>query len=518
MARAKPFLFLLLWAILLSACHTHRGPAARHLVVLYTGDGHGHCHRFSHRGTADAGGLAARATLVKRIRQENPDTLLLDAGDLNTGMAESDLFRGKPDILGYNAIGYDAMVLGNHEFDHPLARLKEQMELAEFPFLSANVQTSDGTLLAVPFVIRQLAGLNVAVFGLTTAETAIIGHPDHIRDLSFLDEVAVARVLVPHLRERADVVIALTHLGIYEGFDRGSKRLAAEVEGIDLIVDGNTEIRLEEPIVVRNTATGRRTLIVQAWHWGLVLGRVDLWVRNREVVAFESRLIPVNLEEEASGSTGRIPEDPDVLRLLQPYVTETRERLSATVGHAEDDFDNRNVRREETAFGNLLADAMKWRMKRFHPDFAVVNSGAIRSDLPAGPISRKALHDALPFDSTVVLLRMSGEQVRELFRHLCAVPPGEGGFPQVSGDVRLTVNPAEEICDVRINGRPLDRKRTYRVVTNSYLARGGDGYAAFAEAEPVWDASVFLRDVLAEYINFLGGEIRPTVSGRIQRP
>ena len=243
-------------------------PQIHRLTVLFTNDVHGHPVKFSNLSVPDVGGLPALATLVKGIRNTNENVLLLDAGDLNTGQSVSNFFKARPDIIGYNFMGYDAMVLGNHEFDHPVDVLKEQMHLAKFPFLSANVKTRHGDHLAIPYIIKRFNGFKVAVFGLTTTETRITGNPDHIKDLVFEDEIHVARQLVPYLRERADLIIALTHLGIYEGMNRGSKRLAAQVAGIDLIVDGNTDTKLETPLIIEDPDSTHQTLIVS----GVALG------------------------------------------------------------------------------------------------------------------------------------------------------------------------------------------------------------------------------------------------------
>ena len=150
-----------------------------HLVILHTNDTHGHPVKFFQYPAPDVGGLPARATAVTVIREENRNVLLLDAGDLNTGRPESNLFKARPDIQGYNYIGYDAMVLGNHEFDNPLDVLREQRALATFPFISANIRTKGGDYLADPFIIKEFDGLKVAVFGLTTKETEVIGNPQH---------------------------------------------------------------------------------------------------------------------------------------------------------------------------------------------------------------------------------------------------------------------------------------------------------------------------------------------------
>jgi 5'-nucleotidase/UDP-sugar diphosphatase len=500
-------------------------PAVHHLVVLHTNDNHGHCVKFTYKSEADVGGLPARATLIKQIKKENDCVLLLDAGDLNTGTAVSDLFKAEPDILGYNAIGYDAMALGNHEFDNPAAVLREQMAMADFPFLSANIRTRDGAYLAQPYLIKEFPGFKVAIFGLTTKETAYIGNPAHVRDLVFLDEVEVAQSLVPQLKEQADVVIALVHMGLFQSAGKGSKRLASAVDGIDLIVDGHSHTRLQAPVFVKNESSGRETPIVQAWKWGLELGRVDLEIQDRKVVDLRFEAIPMNLiaADETSEGIGvhhfkknEIEEDPALLTLLQPYIDEADARMSQVVGYAEGTFFSDEVRQGETPLGDLVADSMLWFTRELGVDFAIQNGGGIRADLPQGPITMKQVYEMLPFNNSIVVLDVKGSDVQSLFDYMAAISPGQGAFSQISEGVRFTINDTRGKCeDVLIHGRPLNPEKIYRIATNSYLAGGGDGYKIFLKALEVYDTATSQREVFVNYIRHLGGTIKPKAGTRI---
>jgi len=497
-----------------------------HLVVLHTNDTHGHPVKFFQYPAPDVGGLPARATVVNRIREQHRNVLVLDAGDLNTGRLESNLFKARPDLEGYNYIGYDAMAIGNHEFDNPMGVLKEQMELATFPFISANVRTKGAEYLAEPYIIKEVDGLKVAIFGLTTKETEVIGNPENIRDLVFEDEIAVANSLVPELRRKADLVIALVHLGIYDSSSKGSKRLAHEVSGIDLIVDGHSHTRLDTPIVVTHPLTGHNTPIVQAWKWGLILGKVDLFVQNKRVIDYKFKAIPINLKEVVKRPDGaqvyhfideEIPEDPKLLDLLEPYVAKAESVLFKVIGQAEATFFYDGVREEENPLGNLVADSMLWYTKYLGADFALQNGGGIRADLPEGQLTERMIYEALPFDSTVVVLTLDGKSVQSLFEYMATISSGQGGFPQVSEGVSMTIDMSKKKCtQVMINGKPLDKSRNYKIATNSYLAAGGDGYRIFLKAIDAYDSSMFQRDVLIEYIEYLGGRIKPQTLDRIQ--
>ena len=496
-----------------------------HLVILHTNDTHGHPVKFFQYPAPDVGGLPARATAVTMIREENRNVLLLDAGDLNTGRPESNLFKARPDIQGYNYIGYDAMVLGNHEFDNPLDVLREQRALATFPFISANIRTKGGDYLADPFIIKEFDGLKVAVFGLTTKETEVIGNPQHISHLVFEDEIEVAKKLVPELRRKADLVIALVHMGIYSSTSKGSRRLAREVSGIDLIVDGHSHTKLDAPIVVTHPLTGHNTPIVQAWKWGLILGKVDLFVQNKRVIDYKFEPIPINLKDVEKKPDGskvyrfigeEVPEDPKLLDLLNPYLMKAESVLFKVIGRAEATFFYEGVREEENPLGNLVADSMLWYTKYLGADFALQNGGGIRADLPEGRLTERMVYETLPFDSTVVVLTLDGKSVQSLFEYMATISPGQGGFPQVSQGVSMIIDMSKKRCtQVMINGKPLKASKTYKIATNSYLAAGGDGYRIFLKAIDAYDSSMFQRGVLIEYIEHLGGRIKPQTYGRI---
>ena len=528
--RRSFFLFIL--SVLTFACGsfpdrvTDPDAPVHHLVILHTNDTHGHPVRFSYNGAPDVGGLPARATLIKQIKAHNKNVLVLDAGDFNTGRIESNAFNAEPDIEGYNAIGYDALTIGNHEFDNSQAVLIQQMSLARFPFLTANIRTTSGKPIAPAYAVKGFDDFTVAIFGLTTTETALVANPENIQNLQFLDEVAVARELVPELNKQADVVIALTHLGIYDSLEQGSKRLAAEVAEIDLIVDGHTHTRLDAPIIVRNgDEPDHKTIIVQAWKWGLVLGRTDLWVQNGQVIDYDFEAIPINLTGEEKNLDGKttyrsegpeIAEDEELAALLAPYVERVHATTDRVIGIVEDTFFNDEVRRQETALGDLVADSMMWVAAKQHVDFALQNSGGIRAAMQHGPLTVGAVNDVLPFDNTVVVLTLRGSDVEDLFAY-CATMWNTGGFLQVSSGVALTLNRDTCVCeDVRIQGRPIDPLRTYTIAVNSYLAEGGDGYAMFLRALDKYDLALMQRDAFINYIEALGGQIRPEKHDRIR--
>jgi len=488
------------------------------IVVLHTNDFHGHPLKFFHYPAPDVGGLPAIATLVEEVRAEHPNVLVLDAGDLNMGRPESNFFDAEPDIIGYNYIGYDALILGNHEFDKPLTVLEKQREWADFPFLSANVKYADGTLLVEPYIIKTLDGIRVGIFGLTTTETPTITPPSVTGDLIFEDEVEAAKRIVAELEPKVDIIIAVGHLGLYDDANLGSRRVVSMVDGIDLFIDGHSSERMEEAVWVNGTP------IVQAWEWGMYVGKATLKVDGGKITDFDWEAIPVNLkkaEKDADGNTvytyidKEYAEDPVLLSMLTPFADQVGEELEKVIGESTALFSNTEVRKVETALGDLVSDAMLWQTELHEPDFAIQNGGGIRADLPEGLINKELIYEILPFDNSVVIVEMTGAEVQEMFDFIPTIPRGKGGFPQVSKGVQFTVDfISGESRDISINGEPIDPNRTYRVATNSFMADGGDSYVMMKNGYQ-YDTSLFQRDALIDYIEHLGGVITPKLEGRI---
>lgn len=491
----------------------------RELVVLHTNDYHGHPLSFYDYPADGLGGLPAIATFVKQARGANPNVLVLDAGDLNTGRPESNFFKAEPDILGYNYIGYDAMTLGNHEFDKPLSDLKTQMSLADFPFISANVKKADGSYLTQPYIINDVGGIRVAVFGLTTKETEIVGSPDIVKGLVFEDEVTAAKSMVAELDPKSDLIIALVHMGLYSDNTKGSRRLAANVPGIDLIIDGHTHTYIEEPLVENGVP------IVQAKNWGMYVGMAKMTVYQDRITKFSWKPVPINLKTRSKNDAGEYvysfigeeyKDDPILLAKLKPYADKVEAVLSEVIGRAETVFLNDNSRKMETEIGDLVSDSMLWYTKKMGADFAIQNGGGIRTNLNAGNIQKKNVYEILPFDNSVMIATLKGTDVQAMFDFIATIAQGAGAFPQVSEGVRFTINYDTGKCEnITINGSPIDPNRTYKVTTNSYMAAGGDGYAAFKKAAALYDTSAFQRDVVIEYIQSLNGAIKPEPKGRI---
>ena len=481
---------------------------AYELVLLHTNDHHGTI--LPNNGQ---GGLAERSAFVKSVRAANPQVLLVDAGDINTGSALSNMFDAEADILAYNLIGYDAATFGNHEFDGSQAKLDKQIAGANFPFVSSNIRTADGAFLGGhQYLVKDYDGFRLGIIGITTLRTRSIASPD--RSLDFIPEIDAAKDAVARLkdREKADIVIALTHMGDVREFDDHvtSLDLAAAVPGIDIIVDGHSHSRFEAPQRVGNT------YIVSAHEWGKVVGQGKLTVVNGTLAGFDWRPVEIN----NSDNTAFAP-DAETSAFLAPYIAWAEASLKEVVGEAAEAFvfGNRLTRYQETALGNMICDANVWYFRDVSNqeiDFAFHNGGNMRAELPKGPITREQILTVLPFENYLYIASLRGSELIELFDFIATIPQGSGGFPQFSREVRYTLDvPNQRISNLSIGGAPVDPSRIYRFCTNDYLLGGGDGYTILNRAQNPYNSSLLLSYVVIEYINSQSGIITPSTDGRM---
>ncbi len=367
------------------------GPAwAREVSVrlLYVNDFHGFAEPYRPLGANESlGGAAYLAGAVERLREARP-TLLLAAGDMIQGNNWANLFKGKSSIELLNAMKFDAMVVGNHEFDYGQRVLQERIKEAHFPVLGANVRGLPGLK---PYVIKKVGGVRVAIVGVVTADTPVSTNPANVAGLSFSAPEAAVVETLKALCGKADLVVVLSHIGYPE-----DRVLAQKVPGIDVIIGGHTHTRLEKPAVVNHT------IIVQAWEHAKALGVLDLTIKDGKIVNSEGHL------EDIEPQPGR--EDPRVQRLVAKYAQQVNARLDQPVGETESDLDGEKVRSRETNLGDLVADIMR---QAAGADTALVNGGSIRTSIHRGTIQAKDIYAALPFDNYVVSIRLTGRQLRE---------------------------------------------------------------------------------------------------------
>ncbi len=452
------------------------------LTILHTNDHHG---RFWPNGDGELG-LAARATLIdslrKQVKAQGGHVLLLDAGDVNTGIPQSDLQKAEPDFKGMSLLDYDVMAIGNHEFDQTLETIYQQQLWAGFPFISANIYFEKSGERPFPsHILKQLDDLKVTIFGLTTEDTPLKTNALHTKGLHFRAAVKEAKKLVPELKKNTDVLIALTHIGHHPNESHkadapGDVTLARNVNGIDLIVGGHTQKPLFKPDIQNGT------IIVQAYEWGKYVGKVDLEFLDGKLTLKEYKLIPVNLK-----NTPKITPDKKLEAYLKPYKDKGDQLIkemnksefsSSDLGVAEVEFigDRNIVRNQETNLGNLVTRAFK---EKFKADIGLMNSGGLRESLKAGKITYESLLIVLPFKGEIVTAKLQGNALRKYLENVVfELTPGSGSFPQMSGVEIVTDKKTKRFKKILINGKSLSERRIYTIAMPEFIAKGGDKYPA----------------------------------------
>lgn len=484
---------LLLTTLLIVSCsHTPPKEQGVKLTILHTNDHHG---RFWSNKDGEYG-LAARATLIQQIREQvkkdGGEVLLLDAGDVNTGVPQSDLLDAEPDFRGMSAIGYDVMAVGNHEFDNTLPIIrKQQKEWAQFPFVSANIYDQKGKRVFPSHITKEIGGKKVVIFGLTTEDTPKKSNPKNTAGLKFRPAVEEAKELVPQLKPQADVLIAVTHTGHYpdekHGADApGDVTIARQATGIDVIVGGHTQKPLFEPDIQNGT------IIVQAYEWGKYVGKIDLEITDKKVKLLGYKLIPVNLKD----SKEKIAPDEKIQALLKPFKDRGDKSILKVIGSTDKEFVGARdlVRSKEAPIGNLVARALK---DKFKADIGIMNAGGIRDSLYPGKITIESVMTVLPFAGEIVTAELSGDELKKYLETVILnLTPGSGSFPHISG-VNVTINQVErKITSLKVNGKDLNPARKYLIALPAFIADGGDKYPAVTNTKYGYvDA-----DVLKEYI------------------
>ncbi|AOR57785.1 bifunctional UDP-sugar hydrolase/5'-nucleotidase UshA [Pectobacterium parmentieri] len=496
------------------------------ITILHTNDHHGH---FWHNDHGEYG-LAAQKTLVDQIRQEvaskGGSVLLLSGGDINTGVPESDLQDAEPDFRGMNMVGYDAMALGNHEFDNPLSVLRQQEKWAKFPLLSANIyQKSTDQRLFKPYALFDKQGVKIAVIGLTTDDTAKLGNPEYFTDIEFRNPSTEAKQVVEQLRksEKPDVIIAATHMGHYDDGNHGSNapgdvEMARSLPAgyLDMIVGGHSQ----DPVCMAQEnkkqvdyvpgtpcAPDRQngTWIVQAHEWGKYVGRADFTFRNGELKLEHYQLIPINLKKkvEKDGKTERvfytheIMQDSDVMKMLTPFQEKGQAQLGIKIGSVKGKLegDRNQVRFRQTNLAHVLLSA---QLERAEADFAIMSGGGVRDSIEPGDITYKDVLKVQPFANTLVYVDMTGSEVEKYLAVAANKKVDSGAYAQFL-NVSLTAD-GQGVQNVKIKGEPLQADKVYRMATLNFNAMGGDGYPRLDNLPGYVNTGFVDAEVLKQYI------------------
>ncbi|WP_088328890.1 bifunctional UDP-sugar hydrolase/5'-nucleotidase UshA [Lacimicrobium sp. SS2-24] len=505
--------------ILITGCAANTSPSTQpvSITILHTNDHHG---RFW-RNDAGEYGLAARKTLIDGIREEVEGkggvVLLLSGGDINTGVPESDLQQAEPDFKGMRLLGYDAMALGNHEFDNPLSVLDRQHTWAGFPLLSANIYDRNTQHRRYqPYAVLKRQGLTIVVIGLTTEDTEKVGNPEYIKELEFRDAAAEAKALIADVRRRyaVDMVIAVTHMGHYDNGESGINApgdvtlARAQVPGsLDMIIGGHSQ----EPVCMLSAHINQQayspgqpcqpdyqngTWIMQAHEWGKYVGRADFILRNGELELQEYQLIPVNLRNQPAAMPP-LNEDAQMLALLQPFQQMGAQKLNVKIAELNGrlEGDRSEVRFRQTNLGRLIAAA---QMHKTHSDFGLISGGGVRDSINPGDVTYKDVLRVQPFGNTVGYVQMSGQEVLDYLSQVATKPTDSGAYAQFYNlSFRLVKGRLE---DVKIGGSPLQPQSQYRFSLAAFYASGGDGYPRLTDHPGYVDTGFVDAEVLRLYM------------------
>lgn len=468
------------------------------ITVFHTNDTHGNAED----NGKDIIGFGKMAGYIENYKKDNKNVIVLDGGDMFQGVPFANISHGNDIVPIVNQVGYDAMVAGNHEFDFGSDNLIQIASKLKYNMLSANVY-KDGKLVFKPYMVKEVDGLKVGIFGMSTPETLTTTHPNNIKGYEFKDIVKTAQDTVKTLKEteKADVIIMVGHLGV-EG-DLTSISVAEKVEGIDLIIDGHSHTTLPEGKMVNNTLIASATTALKN------VGQVELTVENGKVTNKTAKLLAYEDFKDVKANEAVLKE------IAEVKATQEKE-LGVVVGKTEKELvgEREVVRTGESNLGQLMTNAM---LDVSGAQIALTNGGGIRASIKAGDITKKDLVTVFPFGNTIMVKELKGKDIVAALEHgVSRYPEANGGFPHTAGITYTldgTKEPGHRVSDVKVAGTPIDMEKAYSVVTNDFTAAGGDGYVMFKDY-PIKNEYNTLMDTLLDYIAKQGtvkGELIPAI-------
>lgn len=503
------------------------GPETFKLRIIHTNDHHARIEPVT-GGTPPApvhGGVSRRKTLIDAIRAEGGNQVLVDAGDIFQGTLWFNQYLGLADLEFYHYMGYEMMTIGNHEFDKGPEPLANFIKQANFPVLSANIVASPSSPISglyKPWIIKEIGGEKVGFFGLTTEETPGIASPGPT--LQFTNYIEAAKKAVADLKAQGvNKIVALTHIGIT--FDR---ELARQVDGIQVIIGGHSHTPMGPMVNPADPArpypeviaspSGKPVVMATDWEWGRWLGDLTVGFDANGDITNVLGARPTEVAASIAPNSGlenRIKVLAEPLKALRTKIVgESAVALNGVRG---------DVRTKETNLGNLIADAMLEKTRSAGAQVALMNGGSIRASIDAGQITLGELLDVQPFSNTIGLVTITGAQLKEALENgVSQLETVAGRFAQVSA-IRYSFDPARPVGD-RVTGvqvadgkggyAPLNPSASYRMVSNSFVIAGGDGYTALTKGTDKIDTGILDVDTTADYVA-AHSPVNPQVEGRI---
>ena len=459
------------------------------------------------------GGYARVVTKINELRSElaGENVIVLDAGDQYQGSLMYTTYKGDVEAEFAELVGFDAMAVGNHEFDDGDEGLAKLADNVSFPVISGNIDVSQSNILAGKVdnhTVLDVNGTKVGIISALAVDTVETSSPSDA--VVFTDEIESLQADVAALEaEGVDIIIALTHVGLSKDME-----IAGAVEGLDAVVGGHSHTKMsntEEGALAYPQMVGN-VPVVQAYAYSKYVGHLKLEFDDAGVVT------------SASGDTiildASVAEDEAVVARVAELAGPIEEMKTRVVAEAAEAIEgDRSVcRAMECPMGNLVADAMLARVKDQGVQIAIQNGGGLRASIDAGEVTMGEVLTVLPFQNTLSTFEVTGATIIEALENgVGQVEEGAGRFPQVAGmsfTVDLSMEPGKRVSDVMVGGSPIDLAKVYGVVSNNYVRNGGDGYSMFEDAANAYDYGPDLADVTAEFLAEMG-PYKPFTDGRI---
>lgn len=546
--KLSPFVhsFIVLVLLLATVFIGHSfAPERVHITILGTTDLHGNINPIDYyTDKPDNRGLAKVATLINRVRKEQPNVVLVDSGDTIQGSplesfhSRKNNVRTDPMMLVMNSLNYDAMAVGNHEYNFGLKVLEKARGEAKFPWLSANTyeKGTDRTHYK-PYIVKDLVGVKIGILGLTTPGVPYWDNPPNYAGLEFRDPVPETRKWVQTLRaqEKVDVVVVAMHMGVGEDLRTGDASpgqipheneavtIAKEVPGIDVIFMGHTHRDVPSLYV-------GGVLLTQANHWGRHLARADLYLQKEpsgwRVYAKSARTIPVD---------DRVEPDPAVVKLAEPYDRQTQEWLAREIAQSPEDLTAEEARFRDTAILDLI---QKVQLEAGKADVSMVASFNQNARIAKGPVTVRDITELYVYENTLAVLEITGQQLKDALEHSAkyykTYEPGKSlreltdekipayNFDIAEGvtyDLDISKPVGSRIQNLRFKGQPLAPTRKLRLATNNYRVNGGGGYTMYKNAPVVYRSSEEIRELMVDWLERNKTvPVRPNNNWRIVHP
>src|SRR6266404_3128314 len=528
-----------------------RGVAQRaHVVILGTTDMHGRVFPIDYyTNKYDNVGITKVATLVKEARKADPDLPLLDSGDTIQG-TPLEYFHNKrnnappdPMMLAMNALHYDSMTVGNHEYNFGLKVLEKARSEAKFPWLSANsYNKGSATTHYTPYIVKEVQGVRIGVLGLTTPGIPNWENVPNYEGLEFKETVSEAKKWVPILREKekVDVVVITMHMGIEEDLRTGTPNpaqvpnenaaiaIARQVPGIDVILMGHTHrdvpsLTINNSNVIQSNSNLDRlrtsgwfdegVLLTQANRWASHVARVDLYLEKIpvdgrwHVVAKSARTIPV---------TEKTAVDPEIAEIGKPYDKETQDWLARAIGESSEELTARDGRFKDTAIIDLI---QRVQLEAGHADVSLAAAFNLSARIPKGQVTVRDIAGLYEYENTLVTIELTGRQLKDALEHSARYfreyQPGKTldelvdqripgyNFDMAEGvtyEIDLKRPFGQRILNLKFKGQPLNPSQKLRVVTNNYRVNGGGGFTMYKGAPVVYRSSEEVRELIIDWV------------------